>query len=458
MADDPKQNAKTVLGWLPTGQPGQQQPPGYAPQGYPQQSGHPVQAYGQPSIYPPAPAPGQPPQPHAYGQPPQPQQPQSHQPPQHAYGQPPQHAYGQPPQPPYGQPPQPPYGQPQPPYGQSPAYGQPQLAPQPGYGAPAAQGFGQAPQQSYGHSPQGYPQQPGAQQGYAPQGAPPSAQVYSQPYPQAPPGFAQGGGYGSYGQAATAAAMSEPKLERPIRDANATVGVSDRVSFIRKTYVHLMGAILAFSGLLYLLMTNETLVLKVSVPLVNFALGGPRWHWAIVLAAFMAVSWIADYWATHATSRAMQYIGLGVYVVAEALIFVPLLAIVQMATYNILAKGGQEPHIIRDAAFTTLGIFGALTASVLISKKDFSWMRSGLVMLSAAAMMLVLLSIFFGFNLGIVFSIAMVVLAAGYILYQTSQVLAHYDPRQHVAAALALFSSIALMFWYVIRIFLRMRQ
>jgi FtsH-binding integral membrane protein len=57
-----------------------------------------------------------------------------------------------------------------------------------------------------------------------------------------------------------------------------------------------------------------------------------------------------------------------------------------------------------------------------------------------------------------VFSVAMVVLAAGYMLYQTSQVLAHYHPGQHVAAALALFSSVALMFWYVIRIFLRTRD
>ena len=212
-----------------------------------------------------------------------------------------------------------------------------------------------------------------------------------------------------------------------------------------------------FAGLLYVLMTSETVFAKVSYPLIEFALGG-RWNWGVVLAAFMAASWLADYWASHATSRAMQYVGLGVYVVAEALIFVPLLAIVEIKTYQILAKGGHEPHIIRDAAFTTLAIFGALTASVLISKKDFSWMRSGLVMLGAAATMLVVLSLVFGFNLGIVFSIAMVVLAAGYILYQTSQVLAHYDPRQHVAAALALFSSVALMFWYVIRIFLRMRQ
>jgi len=265
-----------------------------------------------------------------------------------------------------------------------------------------------------------------------------------------------------YGQAA--AAVSYPASaeqgsgsERPIPNANATVGISDRVRFIRQTYLHLFGAILAFAGLLYLLMTNTTLIAKVSIPLVTFAFGG-RWNWGVVLAAFMVVSWIADYWASHATSRAMQYVGLGIYVVAEALIFVPLLAIVAIKTHDILARGGHEPNIIRDAAVTTLAIFGALTASVLFSKKDFSWMRSGLVMLGAAAMMLIVLSLVFGFNLGIVFSIAMVVLAAGYILYQTSQVLAHYDPRQHVAAALALFSSVALMFWYVIRIFLRMRE
>jgi hypothetical protein len=246
-------------------------------------------------------------------------------------------------------------------------------------------------------------------------------------------------------------------MERAIDGADATAGVSDRVRFIRNTYIHLLGAILVFAGLLYLLMTNATLIDKVSIPLVRFALGG-RWNWGVVLAAFMVASWVADYWASHATSRAMQYVGLGFYVLAESLIFVPLLAIVEWKTASILARGGHEPHIIRDAAYTTLGIFGALTASVVLSKKDFSFMRSGLAMMSGAAMMLIILSLVFGFNLGIVFSVAMVVLAAGYILYQTSQVLAHYHTEQHVAAALALFSSIALMFWYVIRIFMRMRD
>ena len=99
------------------------------------------------------------------------------------------------------------------------------------------------------------------------------------------------------------------------------------------TYAHLLGAILVFAGLLYLLMTNEFLIRKVSAPLAMFALDG-RFHWAIVLAVFMAVSWLADYWATHTTSRAMQYLGLGLYVVAEALIFVPLLVIVGLIAAN----------------------------------------------------------------------------------------------------------------------------
>jgi FtsH-binding integral membrane protein len=397
-------------------QPGYQPQPGYLPQpvqpGYAQQSGHE-----------PRPASGQAPQ-QVYSQP----QPEYGQP-QQAYGQPPQ-AYAQSPQA-YGQLPQ--------------AYGQPQ------------QGFGQAPQHSYGHSPQGYPQQP--TYGQPASSAPPVGQ--SSPYPLAQPGYPKArSGLQSApvsAQAQPGYGQAEPSFQRPIPSADATAGVSDRVRFIRATYVHLLGAILVFAGLLYVLMTNDTLIAKVSYPLVKFAIGG-RWNWAIVLLAFMAASWLADYWASHATSRAMQYVGLGIYVVAEALIFVPLLAIVEIKTYEILARGGHEPHIIRDAAFTTLAIFGALTASVLISKKDFSWMRSGLAMVSAAAMMLIVLSLVFGWNLGIVFSVAMVVLAAGYILYQTSQVLAHYDPRQHVAAALALFSSVALMFWYIIRIFLRMRQ
>lgn len=334
------------------------------------------------------------------------------------------------------QPQQPQYGQPPPQYGQQPPqYGQQQQ-------------YGQQPPQ-YGQQPQQYGQQP--QYGGQPQ------------YPQMPQGLSS-----------TPMAMGGPDAGEQDDDddsagdslrnnANATVGQSDRLRFIRLTYIHLFAAILVFAGLEWCMFNVKPLMEKVSWPLVKFALSlddpmGARWHWGVVLAAYMAVGWVADYWARHSTSKGMQYVGLAFYVVAEVLIFVPLLAIIEWKSAVIVAASGHEPHVIRDAAFCTLAIFGALTAFVLISKKDFSFMRGALVLMSSAALMLIVLSLVFGFNLGIVFAIGMVVLCAGYILYQTSQVLAHYNTNMYVAASLALFSSIATMFWYVIQIFMRARE
>ncbi|HLL25522.1 MAG TPA: Bax inhibitor-1 family protein [Kofleriaceae bacterium] len=413
-------NKKTVLGWLPTteakttGQPPQDDRGQGAPAAAAQPQYAPTQlAMQQPPAHVHTPPPAQ-----AYGQPHGSQQAQP-------YGS--QQAYGSPHVQPYGQPhgSQQPYGAPQPygqqPYGSQQPYGQ-------AYGTPHVQPYSQG-----SHAP--YPPAQPYMNNYAPQ-----------PLPLPAPS-----------QQAAASDATPAAKGRPIDGANATQGVSDRVRFIRMTYLHLLGAILAFAGLLWLLMNNSFLVSKVSVPLVQFALGG-RWNWGVVLLVFMVVSWVADYWASHTTSKALQYLGLFFYVVVEALIFVPLLAIVAWKTAAIVAKGGGDPNIIRDSAYVTLGIFAALTASVFITKKDFSFMRSGLMMASGAAVMLVVLSLVFGFNLGLAFSVGMVLLAAAYILYQTSQVLAHYDPNQHVAAALALFSSVALMFWYVIRIFMRMRE
>jgi len=183
-----------------------------------------------------------------------------------------------------------------------------------------------------------------------------------------------------------------------------------------------------------------------------------RANWAAVLAVFMVVS-IGTHWLAEQTrSKPLHYIGLGIYVVAEALIFVPLLAIVAWQTREIIAKGGGDPNILRDAAIITLGVFGALTVSVFVTKKDFSFLRTALAIAGAASLGLIVLSLVFGFNLGIVFAIAMVLLAAGQILYETSQVMAHYDPEDYVGASLSLFASVALMFWYVIRILMKLRE
>ncbi len=379
-------------------------------------------------------------------------QPQA-QPGQQGYGQPqqghgqPQQGYGQPQQG-HGQPQQG-YGQPQQGHGQpQQGYGQPQQGQQAqqGYGQPQ-QGYGQPQQgqQGYGQPQQGYGQQP--QQGQQGHGQP--QQGYGQ---QAPQGYSQpqshhgGGGF-----------QRGPQRGRNIPRADATAGASPRMRFIRLTYLHLTGAIFLFAGLSWLLMTNETIGKHVSVPILKFALGGGRWNWFIFLGLFVGVGYVADAWAQKRGNKTMQYLGLGLYVVAEAVIFLPLLAIAEWKGAEIMSKGGGDPHFIRDAAYITLALFATLTASVFVTKKGFSFMRSGLSMLGMGALALVFISIMGGFNLGIVFSFVMVALAGGYVLYYTSQILENYDTESYVAASLALFSAVALMFWYVIRILMNRR-
>jgi hypothetical protein len=216
---------------------------------------------------------------------------------------------------------------------------------------------------------------------------------------------------------------------------------SERVAFLQRTYLHLAGAIIAF-GLIELMifgLVGSERLEPLLAPLFQ------KWTWLLVVGAFMGVSWLAEYWATSGASRSMQYAGLSLYVVAEALIFVPLLWI----------AGKFFPGAIESAGISTIVIFLGLTAIVLGTKADFSFLRYALYLGGLAAMAAILASIFLGFDLGIWFSIAMVVLVAGMILFQTSNMLHHYRTDQHVAAALGLFASVATLFWYLIQIFMR---
>jgi FtsH-binding integral membrane protein len=217
----------------------------------------------------------------------------------------------------------------------------------------------------------------------------------------------------------------------------AAAPAADRAAFLQRTYAHLLGAVTAFVALEWLLLQAPGID-----GVVRTMLGG-RFSWLIVLGAFMAVSWIADRWARSATSPAMQYLGLSLFVVAEAVIFLPLLYV---------AANFAGPLTIPVAGGMTLFVFGALTGIVFVWKADFSFLRGFLAIGGLVAMGVIVASILFGFNLGILFSAVMVVFASGAILYDTSNVLHHYRTDQHVSASLALFASVALLFWYLLRI------
>jgi FtsH-binding integral membrane protein len=222
----------------------------------------------------------------------------------------------------------------------------------------------------------------------------------------------------------------------------AQAAANERADFIAKTYAHLAGAIAAFAALEFALLNTPGIENLIGMML------GARYSWLIVLGVFMAVSWIADSWARSAISPTRQYMGLGLYVVAQAVIFVPLLFI----------AGLQDPAIIPTAAVATLVLFGVMTGIVFLTRKDFSFLRSILMFGGFAALGLIVVAMVAGFALGPIFVWAMIALACGYILYDTSNVLHHYRIGQHVAAALALFASVALLFWYLVQLFMSSRD
>ncbi|MEQ8855657.1 Bax inhibitor-1 family protein [Gimesia sp.] len=209
----------------------------------------------------------------------------------------------------------------------------------------------------------------------------------------------------------------------------------ERAAFIRKTYMHLTGAIFVFMGLEFIIFSSPTLLRSV----LSLFTASP---W-IILIAFLGASWLASSLASSAKSLGTQYLGLGLYTLAEAIIFVPIL---------FLASQMSNPTVIPIAAVITLCIFGGLTAYVLVTGADFSFLGGGLTIALLAAIGIAIGAAIFGISLGLWFAAAMVVLMSGFILYETSNVLHQYSTDQYVSASLALFASVATLFWYVLRI------
>ncbi|HSX62218.1 MAG TPA: Bax inhibitor-1 family protein [Tahibacter sp.] len=211
---------------------------------------------------------------------------------------------------------------------------------------------------------------------------------------------------------------------------------SRRIGFIRSAYLHLGGAIVAFTllGVAFYLSGVGVAMLKL--------MGASKWAWIGFLGAFMVVGWLASSWADNADSNGKQLLGLAVYVVAEALIFAPILAI----------AGRIAPGAIGAAAFITLLLVGGLTFTAFTLKKDFSFLGGILKISGFVALGAILASVIFGFQLGVWFSAIMIIFAGGCVLYDTSNIIHHYPEDRPAGAALHLFASVALMFWYVLRL------
>lgn len=212
-----------------------------------------------------------------------------------------------------------------------------------------------------------------------------------------------------------------------------------KAQFYKKTYANLAIGVLAF-------IVFETVLLNTPIVVEGMfkIMGMGRFSWLIVLGAFMGVTWYAQKLANETVNKPKQYAGFALYVLAEAFIFVPILYVAMQMT--------NDGSLIVQAGILTLALFGGLTGVVFGSNANFSFLRSILTIGFFLALGTMIAGMIFGFNLGLWFSLAMVALASGSILYSTWQIKNEYAADQYIPAALSLFASLMLLFWYILRI------
>ncbi len=220
----------------------------------------------------------------------------------------------------------------------------------------------------------------------------------------------------------------------------AAASADARSAFLARTYNHLLGAILGFTALEVFYFWSGA-----AETMARNMLG---MNWLLIMGGFILVSWLASRAAATSMSLSTQYLALAGFVFAESIIFVPLLYIAD----------AYAPGAIQSAAVLTLLGFAGLTAIAFWTRKDFSFLGGMLRWVMVVALIAIVGAVLFGFQLGTWFSVAMVGVAGAAILYDTSNIIHHFPEDRHVAASLQLFASVALMFWYLLRLFTSSRD
>ena len=213
-----------------------------------------------------------------------------------------------------------------------------------------------------------------------------------------------------------------------------------RGQFVKAAYSYLAVAVLAFTVLSFGLYASGASFALLKV------LGASKYAWLAVMGAFMVVAWLATNAADNAESNRVQVLALGGYVLAEALIFAPLLAIASIVA----------PGAIEAAAIATLALVAGLTFTAFTSKSDFSFLGGFLKIGGWVALGIIVAGLLFGFQLGIWFSGAMILFAGACVLYDTAKIIRYYPANRPAGAALHLFASVALLFWYVLRLIMQL--
>lgn len=217
--------------------------------------------------------------------------------------------------------------------------------------------------------------------------------------------------------------------------ARETVPV--RMAFIRKVYSLFGAAIAVWMGSAAVIASNDAwaeAVLRV------FA-GNPLGLLALVIGGFVLIR-------VTAKSFPLNIVGLGLFALLYGAWTGPIVWLYAQAFGGYL--------IVAKAFILTVAVFGGLTGYALVSKKDFSFMRAGLMIGAALAFGIIILAAFFGIGETFVastgFAAMMVLLMAGFTLYDTSNILRNYPANMAATAAASIFADFVVMFLYILRL------
>jgi len=220
----------------------------------------------------------------------------------------------------------------------------------------------------------------------------------------------------------------------------AQLSDDDRAAFVMRVYQHVLAAVGAFVAI-------EALFFMTGIAegIYDFVAGSSM-SWLLILGGFMVGQWFVTNAASDLDNPARQYGGLFGSAAIYAVIFAPMMHYV----YRIQ----DSSSTVAAAAIVTAIGFAILTVVAFTTRKDLSFMRPLIMWGFGAALLLIVASLFMGWNLGLWFSVGMVALSGAAILYQTQTIIRHYPSNAHVGAAVHLFGSLMTMFYYVLRIFI----
>jgi FtsH-binding integral membrane protein len=214
-----------------------------------------------------------------------------------------------------------------------------------------------------------------------------------------------------------------------------------RATFLVRVYQHLALAVLAFIAF------ETVLFVTGMAEAITRFLTSSGVAWLLVLGGFTIVSMIASRSAHNLGNTQVQYAGLFGLALAEAVIFAPFL-------YLVFNQDGGSTTVASAAVITAIG-FGALSLVAFVTRRDLSFLRPLIMWGGMIALGLIVAAVLFNFELGVIFTLAMIGLAGASILYQTQAIIRQYPEWAYVGAAVSLFSSLMMLFWYILRLLSR---